>query len=328
MDTGAGGEAILGDRASDPNWYAGLPRAGVSFKGSWAAIYCLRQQRRADGTAPVVLKCTDGEFFRVPILYDILFELALRHLHLLLVPGPSRECSVQALLEDRARHALKRPTRFVAVEPTERHLEGTPGNATTESPRGAAPEERHDRDPAERRATTESPRGAHGLRQHPAEDVDVASAAVDAGVMPATVHADGAKATEPGAPPETPDVPPETPDVPPEIPDASALPDYSESPRCCRSPWAPCGSRGERPSDSRGRHGPSDSRGRCGPSKTSDAGIYLPQLSEDDAADPRSLPGVALAAPQGAPEMSQSSSRRHQRHLRRRARKMALRAAP
>ena len=41
-------------------------------------------------------------------------------------------------------------------------------------------------------------------------------------------------------------------DAPPETPDASALPDYSESPRCCRSPWAPCGSRGERPSDSRG----------------------------------------------------------------------------
>ena len=313
MDTGAGGEAILGDRASDPNWYAGLPRAGVSFKGSWAAIYCLRQQRRADGTAPVVLKSTDGEFFRVPILYDILFELALRHLHLLLVPGPSRECTVQALLEDRARHALKRPTRFVAVEPTERHLEGTPGNATTESPRGAAPEERHDRDPAERRATTEIPRGAHGLRQHPAEDVDVASAAVDAGVMPATVHADGAKATEPGAPSEVSADDATVNAAPPET-----IPDTSNAGRVFTE---------SQTSDDLPLRGSSEQRTPDSPEAAPEA---IPEaLSEDAAEIPRSLPGIALAAPpQGAPEMSQSSSRRRQRHLRRRARKMALRAAP
>ena len=294
-------------RAHDPGWLTALPRARESDKRAWATLCCLIAQRRPDGVAPVVLETAEGGWIRCPLKYEAAFELCLRHLHNQHTPLGGESCTIGALLANRAAEALKLPGRWVPL------------------PDGSVEERAGD----------------------PAPD-------------------DAPPETPDDAPPEIPDVPPEIPDVPPEIPDAtpettapgraqSALPDYSESPRCCRSPWAPCGSRGERPYDSRGRCDPSDSRGRCGPSETSgagsylpqspeepsgleapapeapsDAGSYLPQHSEDEFAEiPRSLPGIALAAPlQGAPEMSQSSSRRRQRHLRRRARKMALRAAP
>ncbi len=275
-----------------------------------------------------------------------------------------RRCPLRRLLDNLGRGGSRQSRGVSAASAPKAHggFAALPqGNATTESPRSPPAPEEHPAEGAQiGNATTESPRGA-ALEEHPAEDVDVASAAVDAGVMPATVHADGAKATEPGAPSEVSAddatvnaAPPET------IPDTSNGGGYlPESPRCCRSPWAPCGSRGERPTGSRGRHAPSEApeavraerADRCAviqeatafgraQSALPDEAVQeaipdeaapeaIPEtLSEDAAEIPCSLPGVALGAPQGAPEMSQSSSRRRQRHLRRRARKMALRAAP
>ena len=97
-------------RPGDELWLAGLPRA----KENRRAIHCLVTQRRADGTAPVVLETTEGQCLRPPAKYEGAFELCLRHLHGRRTPLEG-ECTVGALLSNRAAHALKLPGRWVPL---------------------------------------------------------------------------------------------------------------------------------------------------------------------------------------------------------------------
>ena len=94
-------------RPGDEIWLNGLPRARESAKYDWKAIHCLVSQRRDDGLAPIVLETTEGQCLRSPAKYEGAFELCLRHLHGRRTPLDG-ECTVAALLSNRAAHALKR----------------------------------------------------------------------------------------------------------------------------------------------------------------------------------------------------------------------------
>ena len=136
-------------RPRDEFWLAGLPRAKENVKHDWKAIHCLVTQRRADGIAPIVLETSDRQCLRQPAKCEGAFELCLRHLHGRCTPLQG-ECTVGALLSNRAAHALKLPGRWVplpdgAVEDRAAQsapLEaGTPPPATTsgEKEGGATP---------------------------------------------------------------------------------------------------------------------------------------------------------------------------------------------
>ncbi len=98
---------VTARRALDTTWYKGLPKVTASVKGTWVGATCFRESRRPDGSAPVVLETVQGEHFRLAPVHDALFELVLHHQRDPLT-GPTRVCSVQALLEERAKEALKR----------------------------------------------------------------------------------------------------------------------------------------------------------------------------------------------------------------------------
>ena len=101
-------------RPGDEIWLNGLPRAKENVKHDWKAIHCLVTQRRADGIAPIVLETTEGQCLRPPAKYEGAFELCLRHLHGRRTPLEG-ECTVGALLSNRAAHALKLPGRWVPL---------------------------------------------------------------------------------------------------------------------------------------------------------------------------------------------------------------------
>ena len=100
-------------RMSDENWVACLGRAKAAQRYQFEAIHVLAQFRSKNGVAPVVLQTSAG-YLRSPTHMEAAFELCLRHLHKVDVPGPSnRNVTTQALLADRAKEALKLPGRFV-----------------------------------------------------------------------------------------------------------------------------------------------------------------------------------------------------------------------
>ena len=113
---------------NDPVWVAGLDRARATQKYEFEAIHVIALLRNEDGVAPVVLQ-TSTEYLRSPPYMEAAFELCLRHLHKVDVPRPKdRNLTLQALLADRARAALKLPGRYI---PT---AEGTVIDAAPQSP--------------------------------------------------------------------------------------------------------------------------------------------------------------------------------------------------
>ena len=100
-------------RMNDPLWVVGLSRAKATQKYQFEAIHVLAPFRSEDGVAPVALQTSAG-FLRPPTYMEAAFELCLRHLHGLDVPGPSNcVMTVQRLLADRATEALKLPGRYI-----------------------------------------------------------------------------------------------------------------------------------------------------------------------------------------------------------------------
>jgi hypothetical protein len=106
-------KAMASPRMNDPNWLAGLSRAKASIKLEFTAIHVVAPLRDDTGVAPVVLQTRDG-FWRPPVYMEAAFELCLRHLHRLHIPGPNLDkMTPQALLANRAMEALKLPGRYV-----------------------------------------------------------------------------------------------------------------------------------------------------------------------------------------------------------------------
>ena len=98
---------------NDPVWVAGLDRAKATQKYEFEAIHVIAPLRKEDGVAPVVLQ-TSTEYLRSPPYMEAAFELCLRHLHKVDVPRPKdRNLTLQALLADRAKAALKLPGRYI-----------------------------------------------------------------------------------------------------------------------------------------------------------------------------------------------------------------------
>jgi tellurite resistance protein len=116
-------------RMNDPTWVAGLVRARANVKSEFVAIHVVAPLRDDEGVAPVVLQTRDG-FWRPPVHMEAAFELCLRHLHRMHIPGPNQgKMTPQALLANRAMEALKLPGRYV---PT------VEGEVIDMSPAGAA----------------------------------------------------------------------------------------------------------------------------------------------------------------------------------------------
>ena len=93
--------------ARDAGWYAKLPKVKLTDKALWSTIHCLLRLRRADGGAPVVLEA-EGVFYKVPPLYDGLFELCLGHTH----KGgslPQTATTLQGLAQQQVLEALRAP---------------------------------------------------------------------------------------------------------------------------------------------------------------------------------------------------------------------------
>ncbi len=87
---------------------------GATQKDQFEAIHVVAPLRNEeDGVAPVVLQ-TSTEYLRPPPYMEAAFELCLRHLHKVDVPRPkNRNLTLQALLADRAKAALKLPGRYI-----------------------------------------------------------------------------------------------------------------------------------------------------------------------------------------------------------------------
>ena len=98
--------------ARDANWYAKLPKLKLADKALWSTTHCLLHQRRPDGSAPVVLETDAGAFYRLPPLYDAIFELSLRHTH---KSGslPQTAMTLQGLVQQQVLAALNMPGRYV-----------------------------------------------------------------------------------------------------------------------------------------------------------------------------------------------------------------------
>ena len=142
-------------RLNDPVWLAGLSRARATQKCEFECIHVLAPLRDKNGVAPVVLQTSTG-FLRSPTFMEAALELCLRHLHKVDAPKP-KDCymTLQALLADRAKAALRLPGRYIptadgtvidaapatptALDATagSSELPRTPGNTETplESPR-------------------------------------------------------------------------------------------------------------------------------------------------------------------------------------------------
>ena len=99
-------------RMNDPTWVAGLSRAKANVKLEFIAIHVLAPLRDDTGVAPVVLQARH-EFWRPPVHMEAAFELCLRHLHRLHIPGDQDKMTPRALLANRAMEALKLPGRYV-----------------------------------------------------------------------------------------------------------------------------------------------------------------------------------------------------------------------
>jgi hypothetical protein len=97
---------------NDPNWLAGLKCAKAGVKLEFIAIHVVAPLRDDTGVAPVVLQTRDG-FWRPPVYMEAAFELCLRHLHRLHIPGDQDKMTPRALLANRAMEALKLPGRYV-----------------------------------------------------------------------------------------------------------------------------------------------------------------------------------------------------------------------
>ena len=82
-------------------------------KRDYTSIHCLVKQRRSDGSAPVVLESSEGDFYALPTGYDAVFELILRHLHGQKGPPWPDKVTPQNLLFNRAIEALKLPGRYI-----------------------------------------------------------------------------------------------------------------------------------------------------------------------------------------------------------------------
>ncbi len=106
-------KAMASPRMNDPTWVAGLSRAKANVKLEFIAIHVVAPLRDDTGVAPVVLQTRDG-FWRPPVYMEAAFELCLRHLHRLHIPGPDQDkMTPRALLANRAMEALKLPGRYV-----------------------------------------------------------------------------------------------------------------------------------------------------------------------------------------------------------------------
>jgi hypothetical protein len=105
-------KAMASPRMNDPNWLAGLKCAKAGVKLEFIAIHVVAPLRDDTGVAPVVLQARDG-FWRPPVYMEAAFELCLRHLHRLHIPGDQDKMTPRALLANRAMEALKLPGRYV-----------------------------------------------------------------------------------------------------------------------------------------------------------------------------------------------------------------------